>query len=625
MSQPKQHSTAVLALLALGVVYGDIGTSPLYTVRECFSHHTRLPLTETNILGVISLIFWSLTVIVGLKYLLMLVRADNHGEGGIFALLGIIRGNASSFSPRLLTRLSFIALCGAALLYGDAMITPAISVLAAVEGLKLVEPGFQKYVVPIAAGIILGLFLMQRRGSAKLGMLFGPVMLIWFSILGILGLYQVIQNPAIFKALSPHYGIQLLFTHGFHGILLMGAVLLCVTGCEALYADVGHFGRKAMQISWFSLAYPGLMLNYLGQGALLLRSPESLANPFYKMAPDWALIPLIFLATFATIIASQAMITGVFSLTQQASQLGFLPRLKILHTSEIIKGQIYMPQVNFLLMVACLTLVFVFKSSSALAAAYGLSVSANMIGTSIMFFFVLTRVWKWKTWQAAAPIAVFLLYEVGYFAGSIIKLLEGAWITVLSTIILCIAMATWRDGRRILAERISNGMLPLDLMIEECERGNIVRVQGTAVFMSSLSDGVPLALMHHLKHNKALHKRVVLLSVQFLEAARLKGSERITSTEMEQGFHRVVLRYGFAETPQVMHHLCQALSIDKRNERDAISFYQSRELLLTNGKSNMAQWRKKVFAFLSRISRPATGYFELPPRQVVELGIQVDL
>jgi len=367
------------------------------------------------------------------------------------------------------------------------------------------------------------------------------------------------------------------------------------------------------------------MLNYLGQGALLLRSPESLANPFYKMAPDWALIPLIFLATFATIIASQAMITGVFSLTKQAIQLGFLPRLKILHTSEIIKGQIYMPQVNFLLMVACLTLVFVFKSSSALAAAYGLSVSANMIGTSIMFFFVLTRVWKWKAWQAAAPISVFLLYEVGYFAGSIIKLLEGAWITVLSTIILCIAMATWRDGRRILAERISNGMLPLDLMIEELERGNIVRVQGTAVFMSSLSDGVPLALMHHLKHNKALHKRVVLLSVQFLEAARLKGSERITSTEMEQGFHRVVLRYGFAEAPQVMHHLCQALSIDKRNERDAISFYQSRELLLTNGKSNMAQWRKKVFAFLSRISRPATGYFELPPRQVVELGIQVDL
>jgi KUP system potassium uptake protein len=625
MSQPKQHGTAMLALLALGVVYGDIGTSPLYTVRECFTHHTRLEQTEGNVLGVISLIFWSLTVIVGLKYLLMLVRADNHGEGGIFALLGIIRGNAPSFSPRLLGILSFIALSGAALLYGDAMITPAISVLAAVEGLKLVEPEFQKYVVPTSAGIILVLFLMQRRGTAKLGLLFGPIMMIWFTVLGILGLLQVVQNPVIFKALSPHYGIQLLFTHGFHGILLMGAVLLCVTGCEALYADIGHFGRKAMQISWFSLAYPGLILNYFGQGALLLRSPDSIENPFYKSAPEWALIPLIVIATLATIIASQAMITGVFSLTQQATQLGFLPRLKILHTSEIIKGQIYMPQVNFLLMVACLALVFIFKSSSALASAYGLSVSANMIGTSIMFFFVVTRVWKWNIWQAAVPISLFLLYELGYFSGSIIKLLEGAWISVLSTILLSIAMATWRDGRRILGERISNGLLPLDLMIAELKRGKIVRVSGTAVFMSSLSDGVPLALMHHLKHNKALHKRVVLLTIQFMDAARLKGSERITSTEMEEGFHRVVLRYGFSEAPKVMHHLCQALDIEKKDERDAISFYQSRELLLTNGNSGMAQWRKKLFAFLSRISRPATGYFELPPRQVVELGIQVDL
>jgi KUP system potassium uptake protein len=625
MSQPKPHGTAMLALLALGVVYGDIGTSPLYTVRECFSHHTGLALSESNVLGVVSLIFWSLTVIVGLKYLLMLLRAENHGEGGIFALLGIIRGNAENFSPKLLAGLSFVALIGAALLYGDAMITPAISVLAAVEGLKLVEPEFQRYVVPVAAGIVLALFLMQRRGTAKLGLVFGPVMMVWFSTLGVIGLYQILQNPVIFKALSPHYGIHLLMTHGTAGILLMGAVLLCVTGCEALYADIGHFGRRAMQISWFSLAYPGLMLNYLGQGALLLRDQGSLENPFYKSAPDWALIPLIILSTMATIIASQAMITGVFSLTQQASQLGFLPRLKILHTSESIRGQIYMPQVNYLLMLACLALIFIFQSSSALASAYGLSVSANMLATSVMFFFVMTRVWKWKIWQAATPLLLFLMYEIGYVSGSLIKLLDGAWISVLSTIVLCIAMATWRDGRRILGERISSGLLPLNLMIEELKRGKIVRVPGTAVFMSSLSDGVPLALMHHLKHNKALHQRVVLLTIEFLEAARLKGSERISSLEMEEGFHRVILRYGFAESPQVMHHLCQALGIEKRNDREAISFYQSRELLLTSGKSSMAPWRKKVFAFLSRISRPVTGYFELPPRQVVELGIQVDL
>jgi KUP system potassium uptake protein len=625
MSQPKPHGTAMLALLALGVVYGDIGTSPLYTVRECFSHHTGLALSESNVLGVVSLIFWSLTVIVGLKYLLMLLRAENHGEGGIFALLGIIRGNAENFSPKLLAGLSFVALIGAALLYGDAMITPAISVLAAVEGLKLVEPEFQRYVVPVAAGIVLALFLMQRRGTAKLGLVFGPVMMVWFSTLGVIGLYQILQNPVIFKALSPHYGIHLLMTHGTAGILLMGAVLLCVTGCEALYADIGHFGRRAMQISWFSLAYPGLMLNYLGQGALLLRDQGSLENPFYKSAPDWALIPLIILSTMATIIASQAMITGVFSLTQQASQLGFLPRLKILHTSESIRGQIYMPQVNYLLMLACLALIFIFQSSSALASAYGLSVSANMVVTSVMFFFVMTRVWKWKIWQAATPLLLFLMYEIGYVSGSLIKLLDGAWISVLSTIVLCIAMATWRDGRRILGERISSGLLPLNLMIEELKRGKIVRVPGTAVFMSSLSDGVPLALMHHLKHNKALHQRVVLLTIEFLEAARLKGSERISSLEMEEGFHRVILRYGFAESPQVMHHLCQALGIEKRNDREAISFYQSRELLLTSGKSSMAPWRKKVFAFLSRISRPVTGYFELPPRQVVELGIQVDL
>ncbi|MDZ4789186.1 MAG: potassium transporter Kup [Blastochloris sp.] len=625
MSQPHKQSTAATALLALGVVYGDIGTSPLYTVRECFSEHTRLPLTETNIFGVISLLFWSLTIIVGLKYLLMLVRADNQGEGGIFALLGLARGASEKFTPRTLATLTLIALCGAALLYGDGMITPAISVLAAVEGLKIANPNMQQYVVPIAAGVLLGLFLMQRRGSAKLGLLFGPVMVIWFVVLGVLGLIQVVQNPIILKALSPHYGVQLLFTHGFYGILLMGAVLLCVTGCEALYADIGHFGRKAMQISWFTLAYPGLILNYFGQGALLLEDGKNLVNPFYKLVPDWGIYPMVILATLATIIASQAMITGVFSLTQQAMQLGFLPRLKVMHTSDVVRGQIYMPQVNFILMIACISLVFFFKSSSALAAAYGLSVSTNMICTTIIFYFIITRIWKWKAWQAAAPLALFLIYEIGYFTGSFIKLFEGGWIPMLATLFLGLAMVTWRDGRRILMERISKGMLPLDLMIKELKRGKIVRVPGTAVFMSSLSDGVPLALMHHLKHNKALHESVVLLTIEFQNESRVRGADRITSTEMEQGFHRVILRYGFSETPKVMHHLCQALGIEKKDARDAISFYQSREVLLTDGSSKMARWQKNLFAFLSRISRPATGYFELPPRQVVEIGIQIDL
>lgn len=625
MSTLHKQSSAATALLALGVVYGDIGTSPLYTVRECFSEHTNLPLSEQNVLGVISLIFWSLTIIVGLKYLVMLVLADNQGEGGIFALLGLAKGSASKFTPKKLAFITFIALCGAALLYGDGMITPAISVLAAVEGLKIANSDLQQYVVPISAGILFGLFLIQRRGTAKLGLIFGPVMVLWFTVLGILGLVQIIQNPHILKALSPHYGLQLMLTHGFHGMFLMGAVLLCVTGCEALYADMGHFGRKAMQISWFTLAYPGLILNYFGQGALLLEDKSNLINPFYKLVPEWGIYPMVALATLATIIASQAMITGVFSLTQQATQLGFLPRLKILHTSDVVRGQIYMPQVNFLLMIACISLVFIFKSSSALAAVYGFSVSANMICTTIIFYFIITHIWEWKPWQAAAPLIVFLIYEVGYFSGSFIKIFEGGWIPMLVTLFLGLAMMTWRDGRRILLDRISNGMLPLDLMIEELKRGKIVRVPGTAVFMSSLSNGVPLALMHHLKHNKALHQVVVLLTVQFTNDARVRGAERITSTEMEQGFHRVVLRYGFAETPQVMHHLCQALQIEKKDARDAISFYQSREVLLTDGPSKMMRWRKKLFAFLSRISRPATGYFELPPRQVVEIGIQIDL
>jgi KUP system potassium uptake protein len=543
----------------------------------------------------------------------------------MFALLSLLRTERGAFSPRTLISAMLIALFGASLLYGDGMITPAISVLSAVEGLELLNEGLTRYVVPISIGILVVLFLVQRHGTERIGVAFGPIMIVWFGLLAVLGLMHIFEAPAVFKALSPHYGITYLASHGLNGIVIMGMVLLAVTGCEALYADIGHFGRPPLIKSWFWVVYPALTLNYLGQGALVLAHPESAENPFYRMVPEAFLVPAIVIATAATIIASQAMITGVFSLTQQAVQLGFLPRLKIVHTSHDVRGQIFMPQVNFILLISCVALIAAFGSSSSLANAYGLSVCLGMFLTTMLFFGVALKVWKWPLWKALLPCLLFAAVELSYVAGSLSKFRDGAWFTLVIAVAIWIVMKTWIDGREILRDAMMRGRLPVSYLVDELKHDRIIRVPGTAVFMSASAEGLPLCLLHHLKHNKALHKNVVLLTVRFEDAAKIDLAARTEVDEMYEDFFRVTLKYGFAETPQVFDDLIRAISDKATVKPGGVSFYQSRELLHTTGPGKIAKWRKSLFVLLSRIARPATGYFELPPRQVIELGIQLEL
>jgi KUP system potassium uptake protein len=626
MSHAKPISNGSLALAALGVVFGDIGTSPLYALRECLAHAGYNPGNgHEMVYGPISLMFWSLTVMVALKYLSLVSLATAQGEGGIFALLSLLRSKREALSPRPLAVTVLIVLFGAALLYGDGMITPAISVLSAVEGLSQINPAFSGWVVPIAVVILFGLFLVQRHGTARIGVFFGPVMVVWFLALGGLGLYRFLEHPEVITALSPHWGLSYLLHHGAHGVVIMGMVLLAVTGCEALYADIGHFGRQPLRLAWFSLVWPALTLNYLGQGALVVSDPTAVQHPFYRLVPEALLVPMILLATLATIIASQAMITGVFSLTQQAVQLGHLPRLRIVHTNPDVRGQIYMPQVNFLLMAACIALVIGFESSSALASAYGLSVSLDMLLTSLLFGLVARRIWHWPVWKALVPAAIFALVELGFVAGSLLKFFHGAWFPLAVAALMWLVMKTWTDGRAILFRAMQRGRLPVQHLVEEIQKGRVIRVPGTAVFMSASADGLPLALLHHLKHNKALHEQVVLLTVRFESVPHAAGGGRFEIHEYHDRFWRVVLHYGFAESPNVFDDLCNALESRVRLKRGGLTFYQSREVLLTTGDGRMAAWRKKLFVMLSRLSRPATGYFELPPRQVCELGIQLEL
>ncbi|OYW72397.1 MAG: potassium transporter [Verrucomicrobia bacterium 12-59-8] len=628
MSEHKNSNSWTLALVALGVVFGDIGTSPLYALRECLTHAGYLPGRDgvDMIYGPISLMFWSLTLMVSVKYLGLLSQATAQGEGGMFALLSLLRSKKEALSPKASAFVVLVVLFGAALLYGDGMITPAISVLSAVEGMKQISAELPQHVIVyISVAIIFGLFMVQKHGTARIGVAFGPIMILWFSALASLGLYRYIEHPEVIVALSPHWGIYYLMHHGYHGIVIMGMVLLAVTGCEALYADIGHFGAKPLKRAWFILVYPALILNYLGQGALVISDPAALEHPFFKLVPQPLLVPMIILATAATIIASQAMITGVYSLTQQAVQLGYLPRLKIIHTNPDVRGQIYMPQVNFLLMVACIALVIGFETSSNLASAYGLSVSMEMFLTSILFFFVARRIWDWSFWKAFLPVLVFTIIELGYVSGSLIKFMQGAWFPLAVAACIWVIMKTWTDGRAILFQAMQRGRLPVVHLIDEIKKDRIIRVPGTAVFMSASADGLPLALLHHLKHNKALHKQVVLLSVKFADAPYVCEESRHEISEYYEEFYRVVLRYGFSEPPDVFNDLCKAMSEKTKVKRNGITFYQSREVLLTNGPGKMAAWRKKLFVMLSRLSRPATGYFDLPPRQVIELGIQLEV
>ncbi len=614
----------LLAMGALGIIYGDIGTSPLYTIKECFSGAHGVAPTADNILGVLSLIFWSLMLVVGLKYVVFIMRADNKGEGGIFSLLSMLQGRTRG--GREWATLTFLAALGAALLYGDGVITPAISVLSAIEGLNMATDAAAGYVVPLTCLVLLCLFFLQRRGTASIGAMFGPIMVAWFLVLGGLGLRAIVHNPAILAALNPWQALHFFAVNHLHGFVVLGGVVLCITGGEALYADMGHFGRLPIRLSWYGAVLPGLVLNYYGQGALLLHNPELInVNPFYALVPKSLLYPLVALATMATIIASQAMISGVYSLTQQAIQLGFTPRMHIIHTSERARGQIYMPTVNWMLMLACLSLVLAFRESTRLAAAYGIAVTATMAITSFLYFQVTRYRWRWPLWQGALLLALFLLLDCSFLGANLLKIVDGGWITLVIAGCILAAMITWRDGRALLAKHYSLMKIPADIFLKDLTGYKPQRIAGTAVFMSISAEGVPHTLLHHFKHNEALHERVLLLSILPAEMPTVAAEDRVRVEDLGLGFYRILAAYGFMESPNVPEILQLAADQGLAVDIYSTSFYLGRETLSATGTAPMAQWRKHLFIFMSRNAWNATSFFKLPPDRVVELGNQVEL
>ena len=620
------NGVMALALGALGVVYGDIGTSPLYAIKECFSGSHAVALTEANIFGVISLVFWSLTFIVSIKYVIYILRANSHGEGGIFALFGLLQVKEGKMSAPLRSATALAAIFGAALLYGDGVITPCISVLSAVEGLEIVTKAAAPYVLPITCAVLIFLFMNQHRGTGSIGKILGPIMMVWFLALSLLGVAEIWQNPRILLAINPYYAFAFFKDGGFHSALVLASVVLCVTGAEALYADLGHFGIKAIRISWLGIACPALILNYLGQGALLMQSPEMAVNPFYGLVPRVLLLPMVGLSTLATVIASQALISGVFSLTQQAIQLGYWPRLKIVHTSPDVRGQIYIPGVNYALMISCLALVLAFKNSSGLANAYGIAVTATMSVTSIMYFLVVTRVWGWSTWKAGVLVSGFLFFDLAFFGTNLFKVMDGGWITLLIAGIVTIAMKTWKDGRQEISQKMTAARLPLQSLLKDLKKHPIKRVEGNAVFMSVSSQGTPIALLHHIKHNHMLHERIIILSIQsLLDAPVVAPEERLTITDFENGFSRVIASYGYMETPQIPEIMALADRMGLKFEPMKTTYYLGRETILTGGPSKMATWRKVFFAFMARNARNPAGYFKIPPNRVIEIGSQIEL
>lgn len=621
--KPKQLG---LALGALGIVYGDIGTSPLYALRECFAGTHQLTASPNNIVGVLSTIFWSLLLIVTLKYIILVMRADNKGEGGVLALTSLAfpeRRNREQFKFRSL--LVGLGVFGACMLYGDGMITPAISVLSAVEGLEVVTPNFKPYVLPITLVILVCLFAAQRHGTHRVGAIFGPITLVWFVTLAILGLRQIVDHPSVLTALNPYYAVRLFMEEGYEAFVVLGSVILVVTGGEALYADMGHFGRGPIRLAWGTVVLPSLMLNYLGQGALLLSHPEGVKHMFYSMAPAWALLPLVILATAATVIASQALISGAFSLTLHAMQLGYIPRLQVDHTSEDTRGQIYLPRVNWTLMVCCIGLVLYFKSSTNLASAYGIMVSATMVITTILFYFAARRLWGWnKAWLL--PLCLFLgAIEVSYFAANTLKIADGGWFPIVVALLVYGLMTTWKRGRKEVGERLKASSLPLETFLEDVSRNPPHRVKGTAIFMSGNPTGTPLALLHNLRHNKVLHERVIILTLATSEDARVDPSERIEVEKLPHNFIRVIGNFGFMEDPNVFQVLKACEAYDILVSQDKTTFFLSRESIVAGRKSQLSPWRRKLFEVMSRNAQGATSFFRLPPNRVVELGIQVEI
>lgn len=613
-----------MALGALGVVYGDLGTSPLYALRECFTGHESLPVNEANVYGILSLIFWVLIVIVTVKYLAIVLRADNKGEGGILALMALVQRVAKR-GPK--TRLAVLALgiFGAALLYGDGIITPAISVLSAVEGIAVYEPRFHPFIVPAAIVTLVALFLLQRKGTGAVGAIFGPVMVLWFVTLGALGIRGIALHPEVALALNPIYAVKFFLEHGWAGFFVLGGVFLVLTGSEALYADMGHFGARPIRLAWFMGVLPALMLNYFGQGALVLAHPEAVANPFYLLAPSWAVLPLVVLSTAAACIASQAVISGAFSLTRQAVQLGFCPRLEIVHTSAHEIGQIYVPWVNWVLMLAVIGLVLGFRTSSSLAAAYGIAVASTMVITALLAYLTARDLWKWSAPLAIFVFGAFVIIDSAFLAANALKFFDGGWFPLLLAVGIFALMTTWNRGRGLLHERLTETSLPLESFLESLAMTKVVRVPGTAVFMTGNADGTPPALLHNFKHNKVVHERVVLLTVQTADEPHVNDTERVTLSALESGFYRVRARFGFMETPGIpdlMPHLAK-LGLELK-ERDT-SYFLGRETLLPTDRAGMSHWRKALFEWMSKNARPATSYFRLPPNRIVELGAQVEL
>lgn len=621
---PVKTSSISLLVAAVGVVYGDIGTSPLYTLKEVFGGHYGVQANHDGVLGILSLVFWSLIWVVTIKYVLFVLRADNQGEGGIMALTALARRAAAPY-PRLSRVLVLLGLFGAALFYGDSMITPAISVLSAVEGLQLAFDGIEHWVVPLAVVVLVALFLIQKHGTARIGTLFGPVMVLWFSVLGALGVYGILQRPEVLLAMNPAWAVNFFIVHPGMGVAILGAVVLALTGAEALYADMGHFGRKPIARAWILLVLPGLVLNYFGQGALILGNPEAVRNPFYLLAPDWALLPMIGLSTLATIIASQAVISGAFSLTRQAIQLGYVPRMFIQHTSSQEQGQIYIGIVNWALMVGVVLLVIGFESSSALAAAYGVAVTGTMLTTTLLAAAVVLLLWKTPRWLAVPLLLGFLLVDGLYFAANAPKIFQGGAFPIIAGIALFILMTTWKRGRKIIVERLDESALPLPLFISSIHSQPPHRVQGTAVFLTARADAVPHALLHNLLHNQVLHERVVLLTVVSQDRPRVPESERFEVQDFGDGFYRVNLNFGFIEEPDVPAalQLCHVPALDFSPM--GTTYFLSRETVIPTKRIGMARWREGLFAFLLKNANSNLKYFNLPLNRVIELGTQVEM
>ena len=619
MSSHNKQALPAITVAAIGVVFGDIGTSPLYALKEIFNGHHPIPVTPENILGVLSLVFWAIIILVTIKYVAIIMRADNRGEGGSLALLALVTERAKN--PRLSWIITLLGIFAAALFYGDSMITPAISVLSAVEGMEIITPELTPYIIPITLGILTGLFFIQKHGTGAVGILFGPVMVAWFAILAILGLLQISNNPAILLALNPLYAIVFVGSHPGLAFMALGSVVLAVTGGEALYTDMGHFGRFPIRLAWFGFVMPALVINYFGQGALLLVEPEAIASPFFHLAPDWALIPMVILATAATVIASQAVISGAFSVARQSIQMGLLPRMQIIHTSGMEEGQIYVPFTNWSLYLAVVALVIGFKSSSNLAAAYGIAVTGTMLIDTILVAFVMVLMWKWNKLVVAIVAGSLLLVDIAFFSANVVKIPEGGWFPLAMGVVSFTVLTTWRRGRRMVSDEMAKQSIPMSDFLHSID--DVHRIYGTAIFMTSAKDGVPPALLHNLKHNQVLHERVVLVTVQTTDTPTVNDMERIYLHRMQKGFMRLIIRYGFMESPDIPGALELCKGHGERFDMMETTFYLSRETIVPSMSRGMLPVRARLFAVMSKNATSASDFFHIPTNRVVELGTQL--